>query len=67
MRREKEKKAKRERRGISATLLLKFLCPGQLKKSNRGNAIAEIGKKKCFGNCGNAIAENRKKNDEICE
>ena len=34
-----------------------------LKKSNCGNAIAEIGKKrkKNFGNCGNGIAENGKK------
>ena len=33
-----------------------------LKKSNCGNAIAEIGKKKKkFGNCGNGIAENGKK------
>ena len=26
-----------------------------------------FGKKTCFGNCGNAIAENGKKNYEICE
>ena len=26
-----------------------------------------FGKKNCFGNCGNAIAENGKKNYEICE
>ena len=34
-----------------------------LKKSNCGNAIAKIGKKRkfFFGNCGNGIAENRKK------
>ena len=34
-----------------------------LKKSNSGNAIAEIGKKRkfFFGNCGNGIAENGKK------
>ena len=34
-----------------------------LKKSNCGNAIAEIGKKRkfFFGNCGNGIAENGKK------
>ena len=34
-----------------------------LKKSNYGNAIAEIGKKRIFffGNCGNGIAENGKK------
>ena len=37
--------------------------PGQLRKSNCGNVIAEKGKKKkiCFGNCGNAIADNVKK------
>ena len=58
MRREKKKKGERESRGISATLLPKFLCP----KSNCGNVIAEKGKKKfCFGNCGNAIADNVKK------
>ena len=68
MRREKKKKVERESRGISATLLPKFLCPkmvpGQLKKSNCGNVIAEKGKKKkkiWFGNCGNAIADNVKK------
>ena len=34
-----------------------------LKKSNCGNVIAEIGKKRknIFGNCGNSIAENGKK------
>ena len=34
-----------------------------LKKSNYGNAIAEIGKKRnfFFGNCGNDIVENGKK------
>ena len=34
-----------------------------LKKSNCGNAIAEIGKKNIyiFGNCGNGIVENGKK------
>ena len=34
-----------------------------LKKSNCGNAIAEIGKKRkiLFGNCGNDITENGKK------
>ena len=64
MRREKKKKGERESRGISATLLPKFLCrSGQLKKSNCGNVSAEKGKKKkfCFGNCGNAIADNVKK------
>ena len=57
----------RERRGISVTLLPKFLCPDSCpfyaKKSNCGNAITEIGKKRkfFFGNCGNGIAENGKK------
>ena len=60
----------RERRGISATLLPKFLCPDSCpfyaKKSNCGNAITEIGKKRkfFFGNCGNGIAENGKKKIE---
>ena len=40
-------------------------CPVScvLKKSNCGNAIAEIGKKRkfFFGNCSNSIAENGKK------
>ena len=40
-------------------------CPVScvLKKSNCGNAIAEIGKKRkiFFGNCGNDITENGKK------
>ena len=54
-RREKEKKVKRERRGISAILLSKFLCPNSCpscvlcaKKSNCGNAIVEIEKKENF-------------------
>ena len=71
IRREKDKKVERERRGISSTLLPKFLCPNScpsyayvLKKSNCGNVIAEIGykRKNIFGNCGNSIAENGKKN-----
>ena len=67
IRREKDKKVERERRGISATLLPKFLCPNSCpfcaKKSNCGNAIAENGKKKFEWNYGNVIAENgRKKN-----
>ena len=58
LRKEKDKKVERERRGISETLLPKFLCPNSCpscaKKSNCGNAIAEIGKKRknIFGNCG---------------
>ena len=46
------------------------MLPVELKKK----AIAatplpkkEKQKKNCFGNCGNAIAENGKKNYEICE
>ena len=61
---EKDKKVKRERRGISTTLLPKFLSKflPVLKKNNYSNAIAEIEKKKiCFDNCGNGIAENLKK------
>ena len=43
------------------------MLPGQLKKSNCGNVIAEKEKKKkfCFGNCGNAIADNVKKKKKI--
>ena len=46
---EKDKKVKREKRGISTTLLPKFLSkflPVLKKKNNYGNAIAEIEKKK---------------------
>ena len=66
IRREKDKKVERERKEISATLFPKFLCSNSCpsyEKSNCGNAIAEIGKKRkfFFGNCGNGIAENGKK------
>ena len=68
-RREKKKKVEREKeeefrqhyyRNSSAQIPA---CPVScvLKKSNCGNAIAEIGKKKIFGNCDNDIAENGKK------
>ena len=62
--REKEKGGERKQRNFGNTVteipLLKMLS-GQLKKSNCSNAIAEKGKKKnCFGNCGNAIADNVK-------
>ena len=62
MRREKKKKGERESRGILATLLPKFLCPVK-KKAIAVMPLPKKGKKKnfCFGNCGNAIAENGKK------
>ena len=34
-------------------------------KTNCGNAIAEIGKKRICGNCGNAIAKNGRKKNKI--
>ena len=66
MRREKKKKGERESRGISATLLPKFLCPKycrsvKKKKQLRQRHCRKRKKKNCFGNCGNAIAENGKK------
>ena len=69
--REKEKGGERKQRNFGNTVTeipLPKMLPGQLKKSNGGNAIAEKGKNKnknCFGNCGNAIADNvnkKKKN-----
>ena len=69
-RREKEKKVERERRGISATLLPKFLCPNSCpscvlcaKKKQLWQCHCWNRKKKkiFFGNCGNGIAENGKK------
>ena len=63
--REREKGGERKKRNFDNTVTeipLPKMLPGQLKKSNCDNAIAEIGKKKnCFGNYGNAIAENEKK------
>ena len=59
IRREKDKKVERERRGISTTLLPKFLCPNSCPSCAKKKAIAA---KKNFGNCGNGIAENGKKN-----
>ena len=62
MRREKKKKKKgeRESRGISATLLPKFLCP-KCEIAVMSLPKKEKKKKICFGNCGNAIADNVKK------
>ena len=63
--REKEKGGERKERNFGNTVTeipLPKMLPGQLKKSNCGNAIAEIRKKKfCFDNCSNTIAENGKK------
>ena len=44
------------------------MLPVQLKKKQlRQRHCRKRKKKNCFGNCGNAIAENGKKNYEICE
>ena len=67
LRKDKDKKVERERRGISATLLPKFLCPNscpscekkQLRQYHCRNRKKEIF---FFGNCGNDIAKNGKKN-----
>ena len=51
IRREKDKKVERERKEISATLFPKFFCSNSCpsyEKTNCGNAIAEIGKKRNF-------------------
>ena len=61
MRREKKKKGERESRGISATLLPKFLCHSVKKKAIAATPLPKKEKKNCFGNCGNTIAENVKK------
>ena len=51
-RREKEKKLERERRGISATLLPKFLCPNSYpvlcKKAIAAMPLPKQGKKEIF-------------------
>ena len=62
--REKEKEGERKQRNFGNTVTeipLPKMLPGQFKKSNCGNAIAEKGKKNYFDNCGNPIAENGKK------
>ena len=63
--REREKGGERKKRNFGNTVTeipLPKILPVLLKKSNCGNTIAEIAKKKnCFGNYGNAIAENEKK------
>ena len=67
--REKEKVGERNQRNFGNTVTeipLPEMLSVQLKKSNCSNAIAEKGKKKnCFGNCGNAIADNVKKKKKI--
>ena len=66
--REKEKRGERKQRNFGNTVTeipLPKMLPGQLKKK----AIAvmplpkkeKIKNKNCFGNCGNAIADNVKK------
>ena len=51
-----------------AEIPLPKILPVQLKKKQLRQRHCQKGKKKnCFGNCGNAIAENGKKNYEICE
>ena len=37
------------------------------KKAIAATPLPKKEKKNCFGNCGNAIAQNGKKNYEICE
>ena len=68
--REKEKGGERKQRNFGNTVTeipLHKMLPGQLKKSNCGNAIADNVKKNYFDNCGNPFTENEKKNYEICE
>ena len=44
------------------------MLPVQLKKKAiAATPLPKKEKKNCFGNCGNAIAKNGKKNYEICE
>ena len=64
--REREKVGERECMNFGNVIIeipaARSACPDVLKKkTNCGNAIAEIGKKKFCGNCGNAIAEIGKK------
>ena len=69
IRREKDKKVERERRGISATLLPKFLYPNfclscvlcEKKQLRQCHCRNRKKRKFFFGNCGNGIAENGKK------
>ena len=80
IRREKDKKVEREKRGISTTLLPKFLCPNsahpvQRKKQLQQKKILVIVamalpkmRKKIEWNYGNVIAENgRKKKKFVAE
>ena len=72
IRREKDKKVERERRGISATLLPKFLYPNfclscvlcEKKQLRQCHCRNRKKRKFFFGNCGNGIAENGKKKFE---
>ena len=68
-RREKEKKLERERRGISAMLLPKFLCPNSCPVLCPVCPSVEYSKKKKKkAICGNGIAENgRKKKIVVAE
>ena len=59
--REREK-AKERKFWILAMASPKFLLPKPADwETNCGNAIAEVGEKKIYGNCGNVIAKNRRK------
>ena len=63
--REKEKRGERKQRNFGNTVTeipLPKMLPGQLKK--KAIAVMPLPKKEkknCFGNCGNAIADNVKK------
>ena len=67
--REKEKRGERKQRNFGNTVTeipLPKMLPGQLKK--KAIAVMPLPKKEkknCFGNCGNAIADNVKKKKKL--
>ena len=69
--REKEKEGERKQRNFGNTvteiLLSKMLLVQLKKKAIAVMPLSKKEKKICFGNCDNVIAENGKKNYEICE
>ena len=69
MRREKKKKGERESRGISATLLPKFLCPKSVKeKAIAATPLPKKEKKKfVLAIVAMPLPKMKKKNYEICE
>ena len=71
MRREKKKKGREKveefRQHCQRNSSAQNAARSVKKKAIAAMPLPKNEKKNCFGNCGNAIAQNGKKNYEICE